>query len=173
MATAASRRRWVVFVLTGIAGALVAWQRRRRMTAAAPTFGTTQELIAWLAGQAVEIARQQGVTGLDYSPTSIQKAEEALGKLYEERQRTKVTDGVQGLASAFGAYVGECIRRAEPGVRWERDHPKIGEKTYPLYWLGGEVFPMGWCYKRLTNGPEDNVWSKYSVLKATGGSVAR
>lgn len=24
---------------------------------------------------------------------------------------------------------------------------------------------MAWCYRRIVNGPEDNVWVKYSVLR--------
>jgi hypothetical protein len=29
----------------------------------------------------------------------------------------------------------------------------------------GRSYPMGWCYKRITNGAEDNVWYKYTVLE--------
>jgi len=39
-----------------------------------------------------------------------------------------------------------------------------GEKSYPLHWLGGDSFPVGWCFKRIMNGPEDNVWDKFQVV---------
>jgi hypothetical protein len=67
--------------------------------------------------------------------------------------------------------IGEVIRRTETNVRWERDHPVMGEKAYPLHWGKGDSFPMGWCEKRIVNGDEDNVWVKYTVLKQNNGSV--
>ena len=24
---------------------------------------------------------------------------------------------------------------------------------------------MGWCHKRIVNGPEDNVWFKYTMIR--------
>jgi hypothetical protein len=127
-----------------------------------------------LASEAVDIAKQYGITGMDYSVESIHKAEEALANLHEEYRRTGSAAGVKGLASAFGAYVGECIRRSQPGARWERDHPVGGAGSYPLHWRGDEVvWPMAWCYRRITNGAEDNVWQKYAVLKAYGAGGPR
>lgn len=130
-----------------------------------PTFKTTEELIAYLAEEARDIAQNNYQTSLDYSPQSIQKVEEILGKLHQDYQRNPEIPGVKGIASAFGAYVGEAIRRANTGAKWERDHPKLGERTYPLHWAGGESFPMAWCFQRITQGPEDNVWNKYLLLK--------
>jgi hypothetical protein len=131
----------------------------------APDFKTTEELITYLAEEARDIAKKSYGIELDYSVESIKRAEEALGKLHEEYVKTKPTSGVQGLASAFGAYVGEAIRRNDPGASWSKDHPVGGPKSYPLKWSGGDSFPMAWCHKRIVNGPEDNVWHKYSVLK--------
>jgi len=166
----------LILVLAALAGAGFLFARRRaQRTVASPLreFASTQEMMDWLAGEAVDIARQNGVAGLDYSTESIRLAEDVLAKLHDEFQRTRSMDGVKGLASAFGAYIGECIRRSEPGTRWERDHPTMGERSYPLHWRGGESFPMGWAFKRITNGPEDNVWHKYVVLKDRKDSSAR
>jgi integrase len=55
-------------------------------------------------------------------------------------------------------------RRAEL-THLKRDDPVGGEKSYPIVWGGGHSYPMAWCYHRIVNGPEDNVWIKYRVLK--------
>ena len=162
----------ILVVIAGL-GALVVRRFARRTATLPQEFASTQEMMEWLAGEAVDIAAKNGVTGLDYSPDSIQKVEEVLGKLHEEYKRAHSDAGYNGLASAFGAYLGECIRRTDQGSKWERDHPAMGEKSYPLHWRGGGSFPMAWCYKRITNGPEDNVWHKYAVLKASRDSLAK
>src|SRR5207244_2502474 len=95
----------------------------------------------------------------------IRRVEEALGQLHDLHKAGKLESGVQGLAMAYGAYIGEVIRRSEPDVRWERDHPGMGAKSYPLYWKGGASFPCAWAYHRIMNGPEDNVWNKYWIIK--------
>jgi hypothetical protein len=122
-------------------------------------------MMQWLSAQAVDIAEKHHCIRLDYQVESIQMVEEILGKLHEEHEERGAAKGTQGLAMAFGAYIGEVIKRSEPGSKWERDHSFAGEKSYPIHWLGGESFPIGWCYKRITNGPEDNVWHKYLILK--------
>jgi hypothetical protein len=155
----------VPLVVVAIAIALVALRRSPANPIPSGNVGSTEELIQRLADQAIDIAKEDGITGLDYSEKSIQKVEQILGQLHEEHRRTKAETGIQGLASAFGAYVGECIRRNNPCAKWERDHPTMGDKSYPLHWQGGEVFPMAWCYRRIINGSEDNVWHKFSVVK--------
>jgi hypothetical protein len=142
--------------------ALLARSRRGRSTP--KQFGSTQEMMDWLANEAVALGRDNGVE-LDYTPQSIERAEQLLGKLHEEYRTRKTTAGVNGLAMAMGAYVGECIRRDNPGARWERDHEAAGKDSFPLVWRDDDVFPMGWCHKRIVNGPEDNVWFKYKMIR--------
>ena len=123
-----------------------------------------QELINILSAEAVEIAQNSFQVPLDYSTNSIRLVEEVLARLHVEYQNSGSTEGITGLASAFGAYIGECIRRQYSGSTWSRDHPVGGEKSYPLSWGGGDSFPMAWCHRRIVNGPEDNVWHKFTVL---------
>src|SRR5512142_3109273 len=105
---------WLSILVALAVGIFLAVRQRTRTAAPRPReFANTQEMMEWLAGQAVDIARENGVAGLDYSPESIQRAEEALAKMHDELQKAKSTEGVAGLASAFGAYIGECIRRSE------------------------------------------------------------
>jgi hypothetical protein len=129
-------------------------------------FRTLDELIDYLANGAVEVSERSFQVTLDYTPDSIKAVEKILGKLHEDYKKSKSMQGINGLAHAFGAYIGEVIRRTEPDVRWERDHESAGEKSYPLHWLGSVSFPCAWAYKRIVNGEEDNVWFKYYLLKS-------
>jgi hypothetical protein len=127
-------------------------------------FKTTDALIQYLSSAAVDDARINNQTHLDYSIDSIHKVESILGQLHEKYSKDPNSISVTGLSSAYGAYIGEVIRRSEPNAHWERDHEVAGEKSYPLTWSGGDSFPMGWCYKRIVDGEEDNVWVKYSII---------
>jgi hypothetical protein len=143
------------------------WRSKKQVKAAQPSFQTTEELIAYLSEEARDIAKKSYAIDLDYTVESIKRVDEILGKLNLEYVKDNSKPGMRGLASAFGAYVGEVIRRHHQGTTWKQDHPTVGEKTYPIHWDGGESFPMAWCYKRIVNGEEDNVWHKYVVLKET------
>jgi hypothetical protein len=156
----------VVFLLCLVAAAAVLLLRARsRQNSRAPRdFASTQEMMNWLASEAVAMGRDNGVE-LDYSPQSIERAESLLAKLHDEYRTGMTTTGINGLAMAMGAYVGECIRRDNPGARWERDHPVAGKGSFPLHWRDGESFPIGWCHKRIVNGPEENVWLKYTTIR--------
>jgi hypothetical protein len=121
--------------------------------------------VQWLANEAVRDARDQNHVELDYSVASIETVDKVLGGLHEQYSKNPSSISVKGLASSYGAYIGEVIRKTEPGARWERDDAVMGEKSYPLIWGGGNSYPMAWCYRRIVNGPEDNVWVKYRVLK--------
>jgi hypothetical protein len=102
---------------------------------------------------------------LDYTPDSIQSVEKILGSLHDQYVKNPSSVSANGLGSAYGAYIGEVIRKTGPGSKWERDDPVGGEKSYPIIWGGENSYPMAWCYRRIVNGPEDNVWIKYRVLK--------
>jgi len=66
---------------------------------------------------------------------------------------------------AFGAYIGEVIKRGESGATWGRDDPVGGARSYPLHCHAGTLYVCAWCYRRITNGEEDNVWDKYRVVR--------
>lgn len=156
-----------VVVIAVVAGLAVL--KSQKKPAQQTEFKTTDEMMVVLAAEAVKDAEKETNIKLDYSPQSIEKVEEVLSKIHEQFAKDKSSIAVNGLAMAYGAYIGEVIRRTEPGVTWKEDHPVAGEKSYPLHWNGGESFPCGWCYKRITNGPEDNVWYKYQLAKGQRG----
>lgn len=120
------------------------------------------------AADALLMAKNDHGIVLDYSPASIEKVEQFLGKTYEECQRLNTTAATKPIAIVFGAYVGEVIRRSDPGSQWTQEQAVAAQRIYPLRWLGGDHFPVDWCHKRLLNGPQDSVWVKYSTLKQQG-----
>lgn len=136
----------------------------RRSGDPVPAFDSIDEKMQWLASQAVDMAKNDGVE-LDYSIDSIADVEEILSKLHEQYQARDDDTGMKGLATAYGAYIGETIRRSEEDSIWAEDHEVAGPGSFPLRWRGGDSFPIGWCYKRMKNGPEENVWHKYQILK--------
>ncbi len=154
--------KWIVVAI--VIGVVIYVAMRRRRFDTEPSFDTVDEKMLWLAHQAVDMAHKDEVE-LDFSIDSIAKAEEMLSKLHEQYRTRDNQDGMKGLALAYGAYVGEAIRRSEEDAYWAEDHEVTGPRSFPIHWQGGASFPVSWCYKRMKNGPEDNVWHKYQVLK--------
>ena len=133
---------------------------------------TTDEFIQSLSAEAVKDADANNQIKLDYNVDSIKKVDQILGKLHEKYEKSQSSISVTGLSAAYGAYIGEVIRKNEPGVYWERDSV-LGEKMYSLRWNKVEVYPMNWCEKRIVDGEDDDVWMKYVAFKSMqkeGGS---
>jgi hypothetical protein len=131
-----------------------------------------QAHIAALAEVAVEHAQQSFQTKLDYSPESLRLVEEILGKLHSTVPkgffslmlgRKATPEQVSRMATAYGAYIGE-VTRSRWGGEWSMKSALYAEPTLTLRVHGEEIYPPGKAYKRLINGPEDNVWHYYHVL---------
>ncbi|HEX8878883.1 MAG TPA: hypothetical protein VF749_02590, partial [Candidatus Acidoferrum sp.] len=60
--------------------------------------------VEWLANGAAKDAREQNQIKLDYSG------------LHEQYAKDRSTIGVQGLGPAYGACIGEVLRRSEPSA---------------------------------------------------------
>lgn len=116
-----------------------------------------------LSEYAVKIAKPFGFK-LDYSHNSIKDVETVLGYIHEEYIKDGNEDGLDGVALEYAFYIGSVIQK-EYGIGYfERDHEEFGAHSYPFYIKDSVAFPHTWCLKRIYNGPEDNVWSKYSIL---------
>jgi hypothetical protein len=153
-------------VVVALLAVALVWILRSRHREATPRkFTSTDEFVQWLASEAVKDARENSHVSLDYSVDSIKQVEGILGKLHDQYSQNPGSISAKGLGSAYGAYIGEVIRRSEPGAKWEAADAVGGEKSYPLIWGAGHSYPMAWCYRRIVDGPEDNVWIKYLVLK--------
>jgi hypothetical protein len=131
----------------------------------AKSFKNTNEYVQWAASEAVSDAEKNNHVHLDYREASIKDVEDILSQLHDQYSKNSKSISPEGLANAYGAYIGETIRRNEPNVSWESGDAIAGDRSYPLIWAAGRSYPMAWCYHRILNGEEDNVWVKYSVLK--------
>ncbi|MBK8270227.1 MAG: hypothetical protein IPK83_18795 [Planctomycetes bacterium] len=101
---------------------------------------------------------------MDFSAESIERVEHVLSKLHLQRLNGKMTDHeLSTLSARYGAYIGEVIRKLKGG-HWESDHPAAGPASYPLHWSDHQSFPLGWCYKRIVTGEEDNVYHKFVLI---------
>jgi hypothetical protein len=122
------------------------------------------EQMGELAAGAVEAARDAYEVVLDYGVPSVESVEGILGRLHEEhRAHPFFPERIAAEANRWGAYVGEVARRVRGG-EWWRDSAHVGANTFPLvFGEQNEVYPCAWCYRRITNGPEDNVWVKFRL----------
>ena len=128
-------------------------------------------MMAYFATEATKWVKKDRGIDLNYSLESIKIIEEELGRVFKDLDRTNPPRGTFGLATGYGAYVGEVFRRRDGGS-WAVDHPTGGQRSYPLTTKSnGVIFPIGWCWKRLTVGEEDNVYHKVLLLSASAGSI--
>jgi len=153
-------------ILIVVAALVAAAWFRTRSRQAPIKFESTEQFVEWLAAEAVKDASENNHVQLNYSVDSIKQVEQVLGGLHDQYAKNPASVSAKGPGSAYGAYIGEVIRRTEPGAHWQRDG-EMGEKTYPIVWgpTQGHSYPMAWCAHRIENGPEDNVWMKYYALK--------
>lgn len=126
---------------------------------------TTQGFIDFLSAEAIKDADTESHVHLDYTVESIKKVEGILRDLHALYAKDHSSVAVDALAMAYGAYVGEVIRKTEPDVTWEKSDSGNAEKSPTLIWAGWQSYPMAWCYRRIVNGDEDNIWVKYQALK--------
>jgi hypothetical protein len=134
---------------------------------------TITDVMQAYAQDIVDLASEQFQTNLDFSESSLEQVEEILARLYNSLPKSALgklfrrgpsQDQIWQMAKAWGGYIGEVIRRRWGG-EWTTEtaaHPGI---VVTLRVLDIDIFPSAKAYKRLTNGPEDNIWHYYQVLK--------
>jgi hypothetical protein len=117
------------------------------------------------AASAVADARDTFSADLDYSSDSIEEVERILDKIHQQHLKNPIGKSeLNRLGLKWGGYVGEVIKRVKK-AEWQLDSKVGGPASLPIvYEKSGESFPVSWCLKRIVNGDEDNVWSKFNVL---------
>lgn len=119
------------------------------------------------AQAAVDTAGQTHGTKLDFTHESIMKVEQILSAISDKHatenfeQKSLIKESLK-----WGGYIGETIRKRQGG-KWElsRQHEGTGGMAIRYKDQNGKdgiSFPVGWCYKRIVHGGEENVWQKYS-----------
>jgi len=130
-----------------------------------------QQVATAYAEDAIDVARDHFWLTLDWSDESVQHVETILAGLHSVIHEAKPSeDRVGDFAKAFGSYVGEVFRKNH-GAVW--GYVTLGDETSPglrADRTGGEFWPWGKAYNRLKNGPEDNIWFYYCVLRAEDGN---
>ncbi len=131
-----------------------------------------QDTITEYADQAVALARGTFQVDLDFSPESVSKVEDILDGMYRHYNKKMLgirvgkrlsEEELVSHSQVWGCYIGEIFRREFDGEwYWETGfgpEPQAGLRV-------GEnrIFPPSKVYKRLTNGPEDNLCFYYSVM---------
>ena len=152
----------IVAILVG--AGIGVWKIAQERQSSRPNITNTEQLISYACDEAIADARKYDGILLDYSVDSIRTVDAVLGRLHNSYKQNPASIRVDGLALEYGAYVGEVIRRHEPGTYWTKDS-ELGQRSYPLHWGNDEAFPIAWCSKRIINGDEDNIWFKYTALK--------
>ena len=120
-------------------------------------------MMAKLAKEAVAEAKEKYSTVLDFQFASVQRVDSILGVLHNTHSDEPLPENeINRQSYLWGAYVGEVIKLKRP-FHWERDS-EMGKETFPLVSEKNEkLFPTAWCYKRIINGNEDNVWFKTRI----------
>ena len=120
--------------------------------------------MVYFAGEAAKWVKKDRNIDLDYSLESVKIVEEELGRISRQVDKRSPKPGTFGIAMGYGAYIGEVFRRRDGGS-WAVDHPTGGARSYPFQTkTNGAIFPVGWCWNRLTSGEEDNVYHKARIF---------
>ena len=152
----------VVFAMLGLTKAIYPSKART-------SFRSAEEKMIYMAKEAANWVKADKSIDLDYTIESIEVVEGQLARLSESINRTNPPPGTYGQAIGYGSYIGEVFRRRDGGV-WAEDHPTSGAKSFPLTIKSNStIFPIAWCWKRIMNGGEDNVYHKALLFSAAGG----
>ncbi|NOJ72965.1 hypothetical protein [Paenibacillus alvei] len=122
------------------------------------------EMVVHHTKMAIQIAASMGHT-LDFSSESVYQIEDILDNYANDYasqpDMIKPLDReVWSIAAIWGTYVGE-VMRIELGelCNWE-----AVEGGYLLDAQGAKASPTSKAFKRIVNGPEDNIVSFYEII---------
>jgi hypothetical protein len=118
-----------------------------------------------VAKETVRRAKAEHRVDLKFTPDSIERVEAMLGTIHERHLKNPLTEKELSLQSIrWGAYIGETMKRVRSS-KWQRDSEKLGKATMPLVFdSDNEAFPCSWAYKRIADGPDDNIVFKFQVF---------
>ena len=124
-----------------------------------------------LAENAVEGAKIWGLE-LDYSAESLESLEKLAHLLYREHRIHSIPEHIlDGIAELYGAYLGEVLLRSglkDLDFAWaENEEGGIGIGREDMW-----AAPVNKVYKRITNGPGDDLTSFGMIsLVLAGGKM--
>jgi hypothetical protein len=117
----------------------------------------------------IDVAKANFQMELDGSDASIELVERMLGELHDQLPTAKPSEEQIGaFAKMFGSYVGEVFR-LKHGAEW--GIVRLGETEFPSMRSsadGLQFWPWERSYKRIIEGPENNIWHYYVALVERG-----
>lgn len=142
---------------------------------------TIDEMMHEYAERATDLARDFDVL-LDYSEESLHGLERILGQLHDEHRtflranpglanhapgqgQAEVDEQMVMMCKLWGGYLGEVVRRRWGGEWAMETYPGGQFATLTLNVRGAKLFPSMKIYRRLNEGPADDVWSFYERVK--------
>jgi hypothetical protein len=134
---------------------------------------TIADVMKAYAEDAVDLARERFQTELDFSEASLEQVESVLATLHnalpkgpfeKSPERGPSQEQIWQMSKVWGGYIGEVIRRRWGGKWIEKTTAHPGT-VITLRVLGTDIFPLAKVYRRLINGPEDNVHHYYQVIR--------
>lgn len=134
---------------------------------------TISDMMAAYALDAVDHAKQAFQRDLDFSAESIRHVEEILTSMYEVApqgflarlfRRGPSDEVIWSFAKMYGGYVREILRRSGGGEWFVDDEVVPGQRVLGLRKETQRIWPPAKVGKRLTNGPEDNVWHYFQAV---------
>ena len=120
---------------------------------------------------AIDYARKFNKS-LDFSEASIDKVEDLCTLLYDDIpkgffakliKKTPSEEMITQMSKMLGAYIGEVMIKYYGG-NWSVENILNQGNTVVVNIGELKTFPVAKVYKRLTNGPEDNVRYYYFVI---------
>ncbi len=135
---------------------------------------STNDMMEAYAMDAVEHAKATMGIDLDYTPESVEKVEMILDRMHKTMPRGGLSRLLKGsippdifeqACKMYGGYIGEVLRR-HSGGEWRIDNET--DPAYPVIGLWKDehrIWPPVKVGKRLTNGPEDNVWHYFQLIQ--------
>src|SRR5690242_17355583 len=110
------------------------------------------------AEEAVKMGREGFETDLDFSESSLEKVEKILAHLSTEMPDSASESSIDEMSKMWGGYLGEVVRRRWGG-EWMIDYYPGGQfLIITLNVNGSKLFPSMKVNRRLTEGPQENVW---------------
>jgi hypothetical protein len=92
--------------------------------------------------------------------------EEILAHLSREMPEGASDTSIDEMSKMWGGYLGEVVRRRWGG-EWTIDYYPGGQfLIITLNVNGSKLFPSMKVNRRLTEGPQENVWDFYKTVKA-------
>lgn len=135
-----------------------AWAGRALRLSAPPD----PEHAAEMAERVVAAARNISGVLLDYTPASLRYVDGILDGFGEPG-----SDAVAETVFAFGCYIGEVFVR-HAGYRWVHGPAELAGSLGPLTVYrestGAHVNPIGKAFKRVDNGPVDDLGYFYDIF---------